>query len=256
MSSKTLKLNQILAVEKGLKSQGYGDFTKMHQSLQKTEPLSGISRTYQPLKEDGEKFPAESTQVQIRVKSVIADVKSKLNQLFDVVATKDFGNCDAKADIVIDADTDNPVTLFQSVPVSYLLWLEKQLNDMWTFAKGLPILSSTEQWKWDDAQNCWATEAFQTAKSKKISKPLVKYEATKEHPAQVEMVTEDELVGNWTTRKFSGAIQTKEVETIKENIQKLQKAVKFARENANSTEIQQVKIGEKILGFVFNNANP
>jgi hypothetical protein len=253
--SKKIKLNQILAIEKGLKSHGYGDFTKIHQSLQKAEPLSGISRTYRPIKEDGEKFPSESTQVQIRVKDVIKDAQEKLTELFDVVATKDFANCNAIADIVVDADTEAPITLMKSVPVSHLLWLEKQLNDLYTFVKGIPVLASSEIWHWDDSQNCYSTNPFDTSKSKKVPHVLVKYEATKEHPAQVEVVNEDELVGYWTTVKFSGALPSRDIESFKERVQKLQKAVKFAREQANSVETEQIKIGEKILGFVFNNAN-
>jgi hypothetical protein len=249
--SKKIKLNQILAIEKGLKSHGYGDFTKIHQSLQKTEPLSGISRTYKPIKEDGEKFPAEATQVQIRVKDVLKDAKGKLTELFDVVATKDFANCSAVADIVIDADTNEPQTIMKAVPVSHLLWLEKQLNDLYTFVKSIPTLPASEIWHWDDNQNCYATDPFQTSKSKKIPKPFVKYEATKEHPAQVEVITEDELVGYWTTVKFSSALPAKDVDSYKERVQKLQKAVKFAREQANAVDAEQVKIGEKILGFIF-----
>jgi len=247
-----IKLNQVLAIEKGFKAHGYGDFTKMHQSLQKEAALSGISRTYTPIKEDGEQFPAESTLVQVRVKDVIKDVQAKLTQLFDITAVKDFSNCNAKADIIIDADSDSPQTIAKDVPVSHLLWLEKQANDLYTFVKGLPALSTTDDWAWDANANCWSTQSFKTSKSKKVSKPLVKYEATKEHPAQVELVTEDELVGNWTTKKFSGALPASEINSMKTKVEQIQKAIKFAREQANSVEATQVKLGEKILGFVFD----
>jgi hypothetical protein len=251
----TIKLNQILAIEKGLKSHGYGDFTKMHQGIQKEAAISGIARSYKPENDGDVVLPAESTQVQVRVKDVMKDVQLKLTELFDVVATKDFSNCEAKADIIIDADTDTPHALVSGVPVSYLLWLEKQLNDIYTFVKGFPTLSPTEEWKWSDGQNCYASLPAKTKLTKKISKAFVKYEATQFHPAQVDVIVEDEIVGFWTTIKFSGALPAKEVESMKNRVQQLQKAVKFAREQANSIEVTQVKLGEKILGFVFG-ANP
>ncbi len=48
------KLNQITAVEKGIKSGTLRDLTDVHNSLQKPARLSGISRTYQPKDEEGE----------------------------------------------------------------------------------------------------------------------------------------------------------------------------------------------------------
>ena len=252
MTTKTIRLSQILAAEKTIKSQGYGDFTKIHQTFQKAEPLTGISRTYQPRDTEGEQFPNESTQVQIRAKDVLKDAQSKLTELFDITASKDFANCEAKANIVVDSDTANPITIAENVPVTYLLWLEKQLTDLYTFAKNLPVLSPTEQWAWDNNQNCYRAEPSQSAKTKKIAKPFVKYEATKEHPAQVDVVTEDVMVGTWTTTKYSGALPAGDVESIRERVQKLQKAVKFAREEANGTAAPAHKMGEKVLGFIFN----
>ena len=40
------KLNQIIAVEKGIKSRSFQDLTEAHHQLQKQTVLSGISRTY------------------------------------------------------------------------------------------------------------------------------------------------------------------------------------------------------------------
>ncbi len=48
------KLNQIIAVEKGVKSGSLRELTDAHHALQKPALLAGISRTYQPKDEDGE----------------------------------------------------------------------------------------------------------------------------------------------------------------------------------------------------------
>ena len=240
------KLNQILAIEKGVKKKVYSDLTKDHQGLQKTDLLSGISRTYQPVDEDGEKYPDEENPVQLRAAEVVKKYESKLAEYFNIVATKDFSNCEAKADIVVDGEV-----LVAGVPPTHLLWLEKQLDDLYTFVCKLPVLPSTRVWHWDDQQNCWGSKPAQTAKKKKTPRAFVKYEATEHHPAQVETVHEDRIEGYWTTTSFSGAMQASHIAKLKERVHKLQQAVSFAREQANTTQVEMQKCGDKILGYIF-----
>ncbi|GCE21056.1 hypothetical protein KDK_48560 [Dictyobacter kobayashii] len=97
-----MKLNQVIAIEKGTKSRSLQDLTEAHHNLQRTTLLAGISRTYRPKDEEGEQFPPESTRVQVRAEEVIRATAETLTKLFDVVATKDWANCEAKADIVVD----------------------------------------------------------------------------------------------------------------------------------------------------------
>src|SRR5947209_3792462 len=82
-----------------------------------------------------------------------------------------------------------------------------------------------------------------TNRTKKVPKNHVKYEATKEHPAQVEMYMEDVWVGTWTTVKFSGAIPAAVRNAMLERLRKLLEGVKTAREEANNLEVRAVKIG-------------
>ena len=97
----------------------------------------------------------------------------------------------------------------------------------------------------------FASESYQTTKTKKVMKNHVKAEATKEHPAQVETYTEDVIVGYWTTVKFSSAIPAKEKNEMLERVRKLQEAVKCAREEANGMEVESRKIGAAVLNHVF-----
>ena len=52
------RLNQIIAVEKGIKSRSFQELTEAHQALQKPALLAGISRTYRPKDEEGEQSAA------------------------------------------------------------------------------------------------------------------------------------------------------------------------------------------------------
>lgn len=239
------KLNQILAIEKGIKNNQNSVINEAYKTIQKTAQFAGISRTYQPLADDGEKFPAESTLVQARGDQLLKTVTNAWSKLFDITTTKDVANSHAKSDIVVDG-----VTILKDVPVTTLLFLEKQLVDLHTFIGKLPTLDPSEEWSRNDAQNAWASKPTQTTKSKKIPKPFVKAEATKEHPAQVEVVHEDVVQGYWTAIKYSGAMPATRVQQLLERVEALQVAVKFARENANTVEAPPVAAGEQVFSYL------
>lgn len=240
------KLNQIIAIEKSIKSQTMRELTDAHQTLQKPALLSGIARTYRPLDDDGEQYPPESTRVQIKAEQVIDQTSDILSKLFDITATKDWANGEAVADVVVEGET-----ILEKVPVTYLLFLEKQLTDLHTFIKKLPVLDAAETWAFDESQDVWATEPIQTTKTKKIPRNHVKAEATKEHPAQVEVYYEDVIVGYWRTVKYSGAMPATRVSTLLNRVRALQEAVKFAREEANNLEVDNQSVGEKVFEYLF-----
>ncbi|QFG26467.1 hypothetical protein [Actinomadura sp. WMMB 499] len=240
------KLNQIIAVEKGVKSKSVQDLAAAQQAVQKAPLLSGISRTYQPRDEEGETFPAESTRVQVKVDDVLRDVTGSLTRLFDVTATKDWANCDARADVTVDG-----TAILRDVPVSYLLFLEKQLKELHGFVRRLPVLDAAETWVFDPSTDVWRTEPVRTVKTKKVPRNHVKAEATEKHPAQVEVYYEDVSIGHWTTLKFSGALPARRVNELLGRIERLQDAVKFAREEANGTDVTDRRVGEAVFGYLF-----
>lgn len=239
------RLNQIIAIEKGIKSKSVQELTGIQQTLQKPALFSGIARTYRPKDEEGEQLPPESNRVQVKAEEVLRQTVEVLTKLFDVTATKDWVNCHARADVVVDGQT-----VLTQVPVSYLLFLEKQLVDLQAFIKKLPVLDSSETWTFDNSADCWATEAIQTLKTKKIPRNHVKAEATDKHPAQVEVYYEDVTVGYWRTVKFSGAMPATRIKELLERIEKLSQAVKFAREEANNTEAEQQHIAARMFQYL------
>ena len=233
------KLNQIIAVEKGVKSRSFQELTEAHQLLQKPALLTGIARTYRSKDEEGEQLPLESTRVQLRAEEVIRKTTDSLTKLFDVTATKDWTNATARASVAVDG-----TTLLADVLITYLLFLEKQLVDLVTFIRKLPVLGASETWVFDSAADCWATEPVQTVRTKKTPRNHVKAEATEHHPAQVDVYYEDVAVGYWRTVKFSGALQARRINELLERVERLQQAVKFAREEANGAEVEDQKVLE------------
>ncbi|WP_214110471.1 DUF7873 family protein [Acrocarpospora catenulata] len=239
------KLNQILAVEKGVKSDVQRKVNDANNLIQKAPLLSGISRTYQPIDDEGEQLPAESTRVQVQAEQVLVDIATAMTRLFDVTATKDVANCSAKADVKIDGDV-----LVPDVPVTYLLFLEKQLSELHTFVSRLPTLDPSETWSRDENTDSWRTEPVKTTRTKKVPRNHVLAAATDKHPAQVQVYNEDVVVGYWTKIGFSGALPQRRVNELLVRIVRLQEAVKYAREEANGTEITDQRVGETLFAYL------
>lgn len=241
------KLNQLIAIEKGVTSRTLDTWKNAYHRLQKPALFTGITRNYRPKDEEGDTLPPESTKVQARVIDEVDAVKDSLVRLFDVIASKDKTNTVATADIVLD----NGTIVARDVPVPFLLYLEKKLTDVMTFVKKLPTLDPSEEWEWDDNANAYRTPISQTTRTKKVPKAFVKAPATERHAAQVEVFNEDVIVGTWDTVKFSGALPVKTVTEMAERVEALQKAVKFAREAANATDVTDLQVGRDITSYIF-----
>ncbi len=64
-----VKLNQIISVEKGVKSRSHQELTAAHHGPRKPALSAGVSRAYQPEDESGEQSPLESTRVQVKAEA-------------------------------------------------------------------------------------------------------------------------------------------------------------------------------------------
>lgn len=240
-----MKLNQIIAVEKGVKGRVYSELTEFNKVCQKADLFQGFSKTYEKKDEEGESLPPESKKVQFRVDDVLKTVVNSLAEFFDITATKDYANMGAVADVEASGGK-----ILEGVPVTHLLFLEKQLVDLRTFFGNLPELDDAESWQRDDASGVYKTEPISTHRTRKVQRPIVLYDATKEHPAQTQLITEDALAGYWKTVKHSAGIPKTRKEVIVERADELIKAVKFAREEANGIEAEQKHVGQKIFDYL------
>jgi hypothetical protein len=241
------KLHELIAVEKGVKARAYGALTEFHKLIQKAELFAGMSRNYQKRDEDGEDLPSESKRVQNTVRDVLAALKLSQTELYDLTAQKDIANCAAKAPVVIDG-----IEIIPELPVTTLLFLEKQLTDLRTFIVALPVLDEAEAWGFDVNSGLYKSDPVQTHRTKKTQRPIVLYDATEKHPAQTQLITDDVIVGFWTMVKQSGALPKPEKAKLAARADKLLDAVKAARERANGTAVaEKPGIGSRVFGYLF-----
>jgi hypothetical protein len=241
------QLHQLLAVEAGAKKAADKALTDAYHAIQRGAQLNGLARSYAPMNEDGEPLPDEYTLVQVKVPAIIESLKPALARLLDVTATKDVTNLTATANVVLEDGT----VVLEEVPATFLLWLEKRVEDLSTFISKLPTLDPAKEWDYDANTGAYRAKAEQTIRTKKVLRNHVKAEATDKHPAQVEVYTEDVPVGTWTKTEFSGAIPADDKAELVKRVSALADAVKMAREQANTQEVTDRKVGTDILDYLF-----
>ena len=241
------KLNQIIAIEKGIKSKTYSDLSELNKAVQKPELFNGFQKNYKPKDDaDADTLPSEKKRVQFVSDDVLRAVARSMSDLMEVTARKDFTNCDAKASVVVDDKT-----ILTDAPVSFLLFMEKQLTDLRTLLGNMPVLDEGENWTKDQNSGLFKSEPTNTHRTKKIAKPIVLYPATPEHPAQTQMVAEDIIAGFWEQVKQSGAMPKPEKEKLVLRVDTLLRAIKEAREEANNiNEVDVAAVGAAVFGFI------
>lgn len=239
-------MSQVLSSERLAKRIAESDRSDALQDLSQPERLRGLTRVYQPRRDSGENLPAEGTRVQVRAADAITDLTASLAKLFDVTASKDWGNRIAAADVIIDGEP-----LLRDVPPSYLMFLEKQISDLRHLIGRLPILDVAFSWEYSPESRAYRTPGVVTTKTVKVPRNHVKADATERHPAQVELYYEDEVIGDWTTVRFSGALPEERVKQLSDRADGLLLAVRLARERANATEVEEQHPGRVVLDYLF-----
>jgi hypothetical protein len=240
------KLNQVLAVEKGVKVRTYSAITEMHKAAQVAALFQGFSKTYEPVSENGHPQAPQSQKVQKNAEEMFAEAQKTLIDLFDVTATKDWGNQSAKADLMVDGKT-----LLTGVPATYLLFLDKQLSDLRALIGSTTELDGSIDWSKDPSTGLFKSNPVQTQSTAKVQRALVLHPPTDKHPAQTQLITEDQVVGHWFQVKHSGALPTPRKKELLGRVQKLLDAVKVALEDANMTRVEDQKTGEAVLNYIF-----
>lgn len=242
----TKRLNQILATEKSLKGRVETVVSQLSAAVQKQELMDGFSKVFTPIKEDFVAPPKQDKKVQYTSKEVFQSITKMLGELFTTTAMKDVANCTARADVVVGGEV-----ILKAVPATNLLFLDKQLTQLHTLVSKFAELSADVNWTYDPNTGYYRSEDIKTQATQKHEQPLVMAPATDKHPAQVQMVSKDVVVGHWTTTKMSGALPRPVKLQLLDKIQSLQSAVKEALEDANSVTVGDLDTGSRVMSYLF-----
>lgn len=248
----TTRLSQILAVLPDAKNRAKKSLEGVLHTFNSTQTsrMAGIQRTYKPKDDEGDKLPAEQTQVQLRVPELLDGLQESLADLLNLEFTSVKANTSAVATVKLDGQPD---AILVDVPVTYLIFLEKQLTDLRKVVSLVPTLDPAETWSYNNDAVAFATVPTETTRTKKVPRNHEKAPATDKHPAQVEMFYEDVIVGYWATVKTSGAIRASVKVELIQRIDTLRRAVKAARSEGNTLVVEQERtLGRRIFGYLFD----
>lgn len=240
----------INALLQGAKERATRQFTDLHRRTEPGAHLFGVRKAYRPHNELGDQLPDQRSDVQVVIeRDVFPDVRDVLGRLWQLQLTQDATNAVARADVVVNGET-----ILTDVPVTFLLFLDKQLEALRKFIRSLARLDASEQWHVDQDTGAYASDSAETVSTKKLPRPFVKWEPPSpeyRQDAQVEVVNEDVLQGFWTTVKLSGAVPGDFVRELERRVQALIDAVKVAREEANKTAAVD-RNANQIFAYVFD----
>lgn len=249
-------LHMFLALRKGARGSKTERLTAAHRAASRAELYEGLTRTYQPKNEDGDRLPEENKHVQLNADAALNAVVEAVRQDWDLMATVDRGNQDARADVVVATGattTDGQPTyrtILRDVPAQFLIYLARELDDVRKYVKELPTLDPSVLWHYDAAVAANVADPVTTHRTKRVLKNHVKAEATDRHPAQVDTFTEDVVDGYWTLIRRSGALPLERKTRLLQRIDALRAAVEEARQRASTVEVADVFVTRAIFDYL------
>lgn len=246
------KLHELLAVNKNLAGQANKAIADLTATFEKKRHLFGEKRVTFTASTEG---AAPVTEEQSDIQSTIAQELSWMAGIFakslDVGYQIDIANTQAKADVVAE---DGDVIL-KDVPATALLQLEKSLDEMHKLILFIPTLDPAKGFAQDPdrAPGVFKAREVTKTRTKKVQTPLVAYHATKEHPAQVHLISEDVPVGKILEQEWSSLLTPAIKSDLLDRVDVLVRAVKKARARANELDIDVAgnRIGKKIMEYIF-----
>lgn len=258
---RTPRLYELLAVEPEKKSNAERARSQTIDAFRSNQShFTGMRRTFKPFAVDeakgevaGERLEADTSLV----KTVAEELRKTLDvtaDAFDVSYQIDEANMQARADLTVDG-----VVIAENVPATFLLQLEKRLRELRAMFKEIPTFDPVRNWQADpgaDRKHVLRAEPVVTIRKQRTRKYNVMYDATKEHPAQIDVVEVDEPVGEIRAYDWTGMISPGKKAALLEQIDHLIEAVKAARARANAVEIDpKQRIANKIFEHILKPLN-
>jgi len=250
------KLHELLAVEGNLENQANKTRSELASTFEKKRHLFGEKRvTFTASTEGAQPVTEEQSDIQTTVAKEITWISTILAKALDASHQIDIANTVAKADVV----TEDGETILKDMPATSLLQLEKRLKEVHDLVVAIPTLDPARGFKQDEQREkgIFKAREINKTRTKKTARPLVLYEATKEHPAQVKEIVEDLPIGAILEQEWSSLITPATKADLIDRCDILLRAVKKARARANEldTDVATNKIGKKLLEFIFHPLN-
>lgn len=243
------RLHELLAVEGDLE----GSYKKVldDTAMKFTSDASlffGSVRTMEWIEEGHPPQPPDYQELTTTVDKELTLQEEEIIRYFDAILQKECTNQGANADLIVDG-----VTIAETIPATFLLGMETRLKRVRAVYAKIPVLPSSIKWEKDSTKgnNIYSrTHPEEVMKTEKVFKVQVLYPATKEHPAQVDKISETRNVAVKKKEVWTGVLSPARKAHLLGKIDKLIQAVKKARQRANTTEALDITIGKKLFDYI------
>jgi hypothetical protein len=247
------KMHELLAIEEDLVGRANTIVEETINSFKHkaAELYTGLVKTYKPFDEaDRDLVPPATKEIVDSVPSKLRYTAGKVSEEYDFLLQKETTNQAAKADLVIDGKV-----LLKDAPVNFLLTLERRLEKFRGVLLEAPTLPNGIKWVPDDLKGPGffklETPEIQY-RTRNTPVPVVLYEATDKHPAQVKEATRTDTVGAYTEMKFDGRLTSRDKSALLDRIDILLREVKKAIRRANQIDVVDRQVGGRIFNFLLN----
>jgi hypothetical protein len=246
------KLHELLAAEKtptGAWNQLYEDTLKKFKNP--SHFFLGHSKSLKMIVDSPEN---DATQDQNRdEKPVTTTVAETLDYALDLFAKSEDLQYQKNKTNTMAAGTVmwRGAPLLLDMPVDELLGLEARLVRLRQLFAEIPTLDATKAWIRSPLDNVWQLQyPEETVKTEKVVVPVIMAPATDKHPAQVQAVGKDNVVGKFTLMKRSGEATAQQKADMLKIVDELLVETKQARMRANETEAVREQIGQRIVAIL------
>lgn len=253
------KLHELLAVEKTVNDQAAKMMQDAEDKFRKSSQyFEGSDKQLAMLVESDAKAAIEAAggerkELITTVHETLEYALEYLGKSEDVRYQINESNRHAVADVEI-----NGVVLLKDMPINQLVGLESRLTRLRATFAAVPTVNAAVKWEVADLGLKGAVKTAEpviTTKTEKKLVPVTIAPATDKHPAQVEKTYPEEVVGKYTTVKFSGGATSQQKADLLDNIDALIAAVKQARTRANNVEATNKKISSALIPYLLSAFN-
>lgn len=246
---KAPQLHELIAVEgdlynttKAILNEAEVTFTK------KTNHFMGQQRTLTYFDESRSQENEQAGKEMVTTVDKKLDyVAGRTSKYYDALLSKEEANQRASADLVVDGSV-----LAENLPATFLLGMESRLKAVREILLRVPTLEPALVWLEDKGagDGVYRSESIKTKRTEKTVRHKILYEATKEHPAQIEKWNEDVPVASIDTVHRSGMWTPNKKAEVLDRLDTLLAAVKRARQRANKAEVKPLKIGRTLFDYI------
>lgn len=247
------KLHELLAAEKTPMAAWHQVFEEtLKKFAAEAHYFSGYSKTLRMIEESpaNEAIEAQAREEKPVTTTVFETLDYALNlygKAEDLQVQKNMANRLASGTVHL---SDRPEPILRDIPIDELLGLESRLTKIRQLIAAVPTLDASKHWGRSDnvGPHTWVLKhPEETTKTEKQLIPVVLSEATKEHPAQIQAIQKDVVVGRFSTIKRSGAATSLQKANALQRIDELIVAIKKARMRANEQLVPNETISKVLL---------